>query len=90
VLFEHAGDQEATLGRCHLSHMQRINDVKVGLDGLRRLAVGELEHAQRGQPSNRITITEMGSQRLDRSRYELLERGGACLGLGGLAWAGFG
>jgi hypothetical protein len=62
VLLEHAREEERTLGRCHLSDMQRINDVNVELDRLRRLAVAELEDTERRPPSNRITITEMRSE----------------------------
>jgi hypothetical protein len=42
--------------------MQRINDVKVGLDGLRRLAVGELEDTEGGAARERISVREMRSQ----------------------------
>jgi hypothetical protein len=65
--------------------MKRIDYVKVELDALRRLAVGELEHAQCSPPSSRITITEMRSKGLDRGRHELLECGSAGLCLGRLA-----
>jgi hypothetical protein len=62
MLLEHAGDEERTPGGGHLSDMKWIEDVEVELDGLRRLAVAELEDTEGGTPSNRITITEMGSQ----------------------------
>jgi hypothetical protein len=65
--------------------MKRIDVFKVELDGLGGLAVAELEDTQRRPPSNRITITEMSSQRLDRGGHELLERSGAGLGLRGFA-----
>jgi hypothetical protein len=42
--------------------MKRIDDVEIELDGLRRLAVGELEDTEGGPPSNRITITEVCSK----------------------------
>ena len=71
---KHARDQEGTLGRCHLSDMKRIDHVEVKLDRLRRLAVRQLEDTQRGTPSNRITMTEMSGQALDRRGDELLER----------------
>jgi hypothetical protein len=35
MLLEDARNQEGTLGRGHLRHMQGINDVEVELDGLR-------------------------------------------------------
>ena len=62
MLLEHARDQERTFGRCHLGDMKRIDDVEVELDGLRRLAVAELEDTEGGAPSNRITITRDGPQ----------------------------
>ena len=55
-------DQAGTLGRGHLSDMKRIDYVEVDLDGLRGLSAGELEHAQGGPSSNRITITEVCSE----------------------------
>ena len=82
---EHPRDQQRAFGRCHLGDVKRIDDVEVKLDRLRRLVVRQLEDTQRGTPSDRITITEMSGQALDRRGDELLERGGACLGLGGFA-----
>jgi hypothetical protein len=48
VLFKHSRNQQGTLGGGHLGHTQRIDDVDVELDALRRLAVAEL--AQPGSP----------------------------------------
>jgi hypothetical protein len=62
MVFEHTRDQERALGRCHLGDMKRIDHVEVELDGLRRLAVRELEDTQRGTPGDRITITEMSRE----------------------------
>jgi hypothetical protein len=62
MLFEYPRDQLRTFGRGHLGDVQGIDDVEVELGGLRGLAVAELEHAQRGTPSNGITIAEMCSE----------------------------
>ena len=50
---EHARNQERTLGRGHLGDMKGIDCVKIELDGLRWLAVGELEDTQRRPPGRR-------------------------------------
>jgi hypothetical protein len=58
---EHARNQVRTLGRGHLSDMEGIDNVEVELDGLRRLAVAELEDTEGRAPRKRITFAEVST-----------------------------
>jgi hypothetical protein len=53
MVLEHTRNQQRTLRRGHLGDMKRIDYVEVELDGLRWLAVGELEDTQRRPPGRR-------------------------------------